>query len=458
MKFDFKDTSPFSGMVEGYWNGKKARQQYNAQNLANSIQAVKAKNAQPMADAALRKEQLYNDYYAPNIQSEMDLRKAQAGASTAGAMKNQMLVKYLNGGGNLDEPITASGTPAQRPIAQQPIPGQQQAAAHMSGRQVVDHYTAQHPTEGQAQARGPDNVEQQEPQEQQPAIGANQAPQQQASQSRSMWGIETPQPTKRDLINQMLGNDTFSSRQKMAQEQQQAQQKSFTDAIAQASETAQAATQTNQVLDKFNGAMDMANHKGHLWGARPSSGITTVLPHTGDFSADQIADKAVSEMMPGAMHQIKDAMGSGQFSNLDSKYAAQLKFDRTMDDDTRHTQTAWVKATNARSNEKPAFYAKLSSDPTNAPQKIQADLAWQSYQNAFPLIDAEGKNVQTQNLKKWPIFTTPKAIESIKRTGSYKPTQAEKDAHWLINPDTNEIVPIPPRNVSEALRSGFREA
>lgn len=50
-----------------------------AKELQNQLEGIKAKYAEPNAQQELKKLQQYNQYYAPNIQSEIGLRGAQAG-------------------------------------------------------------------------------------------------------------------------------------------------------------------------------------------------------------------------------------------------------------------------------------------------------------------------------------------------------------------------------------------
>src|SRR5688572_19809723 len=52
------------------------QQQLEAQQYENMVNAVKAKYAEPNAQQDLQKSKLYNQYYAPNIQSEISNRNA----------------------------------------------------------------------------------------------------------------------------------------------------------------------------------------------------------------------------------------------------------------------------------------------------------------------------------------------------------------------------------------------
>jgi len=79
--------NPFHGALkhalETYQQGVKTaylkptlQQQLEAQQYENMINAVKAKFAEPNAQQELQKSKLYNQYYGPNIQSEISNRNA----------------------------------------------------------------------------------------------------------------------------------------------------------------------------------------------------------------------------------------------------------------------------------------------------------------------------------------------------------------------------------------------
>lgn len=65
------------GGQEFYQSNKLFPEQLKKAQLENIIEAVNAKYAEPKTKAELEKAQLYNKYYAPNIQSEIALRGAQ---------------------------------------------------------------------------------------------------------------------------------------------------------------------------------------------------------------------------------------------------------------------------------------------------------------------------------------------------------------------------------------------
>ena len=66
-------------------NAMKFPLEQEAKRLANAISAVNAQYAEPLKMEELEKAQLYNQYYGPDIESQMGLRSAQAGLAGAQA-------------------------------------------------------------------------------------------------------------------------------------------------------------------------------------------------------------------------------------------------------------------------------------------------------------------------------------------------------------------------------------
>lgn len=87
------------GLAKGQELMQKAMmypQLLKAQTLQNAIDAIKAKYAEPLTQADLEKAKLYNQYYGPNIESEMALRRAQTGLTGSETNLNQL--KFQNPG------------------------------------------------------------------------------------------------------------------------------------------------------------------------------------------------------------------------------------------------------------------------------------------------------------------------------------------------------------------------
>lgn len=269
----------------------------------------------------------------------------------------------------------------------------------------------------------------------------------------SVYGIPTPTPTREDIKNKMfLGIDTFSPRRDNAKAQQEDQYKQYQEAIGNSLKAANGAASFNQAMGVFNNAMDRSTYKGSFLGTLPSSGILTA--GMGNVSPEQEADRAAMNMLPAAIETLKDSMGQARFSNLDMGMAAKMKFDRTMTDEARELQTQWIGAVNHRMQEKSKFLSVVGN-PQSGLTKNQAEQLWQSYQEDLPLINEKGNKVMNSSLDKWWFYTTPKAIESLKNTGSYHISKEELNTVPMRLPD-NRIVPIKKSDFSKAYNFGAR--
>jgi len=272
------------------------------------------------------------------------------------------------------------------------------------------------------------------------------------SPSNSMYGIDTPSLTQSDIANKMLlGIDTFSPRMENAKKQQQDQYSQYQKTLGETIQQANAAQKAKQVLAIFNNAMDKSFYKGSRLGEIHSSGL---FSPPGDLSNEQIADNAISNLLPGAITELREAMKSGQFSVADLQAASRMKVSRSMTDDARKTQTQWLNGIYDRFDEKAKFYTAMGNPNTGA-QKTNADMLWEQYQRDFPLISSDGKTYQGSSLGNWPLYTTPRAVASIQSTGTYKPNKAERETFMMKLPD-GSVVPIKKGKVESAFRKGAR--
>lgn len=422
--------------------------------INNYLNSVKAQYAQPQAEQDLQKAILANQqsqqnldwnpkrwqsdiglqnaqaglanqqakFYPKVTQSEIDLRKAQTNEAAAHAgslgveaqinqMKLDKLKEYLKQNySNVSLPSSAS-----------------------SGQTNADQMASTQTDSEQPSAQQPSNT---------------------------IYGIDNPNPTQSDMLNQMLfGMDTFSPRLQNAKTQQQDQYNQYQKSISEAVQEANSAAKLKQTLEIFNRAMDNSYYKGQTLGGLPSSGfLTSVLLAGHDLSNEQIADKQISQMLPGAITELRDAMGSARFSNMDMLAAGNMKFSRSMNDTTRKVQSDFINGLYNRMEEKAKFYS-LMGNP-QGPQKQVADMAWQSYQENFPLSGTDDKGqlkFNSENLNNWPLYTTPKALDSIRRTGSYTPTQKEKNTFYMKVPDGNGgfvVLPVKKGQIESMFRKG----
>lgn len=405
-----------------------------AKMLANQIAQVQAKYAEPITQQYLTKSIQANQWNPKIWQSEIGLRGAEAGkmeketqwydkeaaariglqnaqaqGSSAEASMNQMKLNYLSkmlgNGGNAGSGPSMQG----------------------------DGMTTGNTSSG----------------------GSTNSP----STAPSRYGIETPSPTQDDIGNKVLfGIDTFTPRQQQSYQRQQKQNDMFTKQIAESVQNANSAQKARQALSIFNNAMDKANFTGEYWGTTPSSGWRTAVHPMSDFSNEQIADNAVANLIPGAMAEIKEAMGAGKFSVIDMQAAQQMKVSRTMNKESRKSASNFMNGIFSRMDEQSKFYQTVGN-PNAGVDKNTADLLWQNYQNDFPVYDKNTSSFNPDNLNNWPLYTTPKAIASVKATGTYKPTDAEKNSFMMQVPDGKGgyvVAPIKRGKVESAFRKGAK--
>ncbi len=458
----FDQANPFlTGMSKGQnmmQSFMKFPQDMQAQMLANEIQKVNAKYAEPMAQGNLTKLNQENQWNPKIWQSEIGLRGAEAGklgketqwydkeaqarinlqgAQTAGlnaeAGMNQIKLDYMK---TLLAPPSANQGGGQ---GQSPNMGGGTALAGMGGLDATTN-------------AGDNNMSSSSS----PSAGAGySSPTVPSPGGNSIYGIQTPTPTRDDIANKMLlGIDTFTPRMDNAKAQQQDQYTQYQKALAETISEANSAQKAKQVLAIFNNAMDNTGMKGPYWGTTPSTGWRTTYHPAESVRNAQIADTAVANLLPGAISDLREAMVNAKFSNLDVQNASRMKVDRTMDDVTRKTQSQWLNGVQDRLDEKAKFYTAMGN-PRTGSQKVNTDMLWEQYQRDFPLISSDGKTYQGSSLGNWPLYTTPRAIASIQATGMYKPTAAEKNTFMMKYPD-GQVLPVRKGGVEAAFRKGAR--
>lgn len=456
-RISFDEANP---MLTGMGKGQKMAQSFlqfpqdlQGKILANEIAKVQAKYAEPNAQAALKTAQQHNQFDPSIWGSEIGLRGAQAGLAGAqtGLTKSQagmanLKLEYFKrllagqGGGQGGQPQGGG----QMPGGDQGMTG----GGAVGGDEDVSNNSAlgipvsNSSQQSQAGQQGGQNA---------PQGGGQQGG---VAPANTMYGIEVPKPTGEDILNKnFLGIDTYGMRQENAKTQIQDQYKQFQDSVASSIQNANAAISMNQAMNKFNDAMDKSFYKGSRLGSTPSSGFGAAFV-PGDMTPEQDADRAAMQMLPEAVSTLKDAMGQSRFSNLDMNMATKMKFDRTMNDDTRKNMTAWLSGVNNRMIEQSSFYSMLGN-PRSGVTKPEADMLWSQYQNDFPLISKDGKTFQGENMGNWPLYTTPKAIASIKTSGTYSPTASERNTFMMKYPN-GQILPVKRGKIESAFRKGAR--
>lgn len=413
--------------------------------LANQIAEVQAQYAEPMAKQELTAKEQANQWNPKIWQSEIGLRGAQAQHNVAQA-------GYLGKQTQWYDQEAKAKMQLQQAQAQEAQANAAKAAFLQKALQ--EKFSGAYQTQGEA----PPARTTGEPTEAGGVSTQNARPSEQYPAVQSMYGIDTPQPTKDDYINKMVfGIDTFTPRSDAAKQQQIDQYKEIQKSVSESIQRATTANKAKQVLAIFNKAMDESYYKGASLGDVPSSGWKSALI-PGDLTPEQTADYQVANLLPGAISELRDAMKSGQFSVADLNAASRMKVSRSMNDETRHTQSAWLNGVYDRMDEQSKFLSMLGN-PRSGASKINADQLWEQYQRDFPLISNDGSKFLGSNLGNWPLYTTPRAIASIKTTGTYTPSKQEKETFMMEVPDGKGgyvIMPIKKGRVEAAFKKGAR--
>jgi hypothetical protein len=432
----FEDANPWMKGAKFAQDALAFPQDMKAKMLANQIAQVQAKYADPMAQAELKKNQLFNKYYSPDMESQIGLRQAQSGKL---GKETQWYDREAQARTGYENAETASLN----------------AQAGMN-KLKLDYFKSMMQSNnapGMNNSTGNNGS----PNNQTPSsMGADYSTSPQSTPpANTVYGIETPKLTKDDIANKMLlGTDTFTPRMQNAQKQQQDQYTQYQKSLSETIQEANTALKVKQGLSIFNNAMDNTTLKGAFWGETPSTGWRTLYHNSDSVKNAQIADNMAANILPGAIAELRGAMGQAQFSVYDMKAAGQMKVYRGMDDGARRTQSQWLNGVYDRMDEKAKFYTMMGN-PKSGAQKTNADMLWEQYQQNFPLISKDGKNYQGSNLGNWPLYTTPRAIASIQSTGTYTPTSAEKSAFMMKLPD-GRIVPVQKGKVEIAFKRGAR--
>jgi hypothetical protein len=462
-------------------NFLKFPQELQKMLLENEIKGIEAKYAEPKAKELLIKDQLYNKYYPQDILSQIGLRGSQGAQAQANAgllgeqekyygkktesdirLQNNQGAQAQANAGLLAEQEKYYGKKTESDIRLQNNQGAQaQANAGLLAEQEKYYgkktesdmllqraIAREHLANADKMQILVDELkysQQNKGNKQNNNLSNNSQP-----QENSPYGIETPTPTREDIVNKNLyGLDTYTPKLKNAKEEQIDQYKQYQQVISSLAAQSNAANETKQLVSLYNANMDKSFYRGSRLGGLQSSGFFRM---PGDMSPEQSVDRISSLMVVPSVARLRDAMGSARFSNLDMNMASQGTLDRTLDDDARKLKSAWINGVSERISEQAKFYNKLGN-PNMGVKKTDADILWSQYQNDFPLISQDGNKFMGENLGKWALYTTPKAIESIKRTGSYSPSASEAKVTMMQYPD-GTVLPVARGKVETAIKLG----
>jgi hypothetical protein len=329
-----------------------------------------------VAQAGLEKSLLENKYYAPNIQSEIELRGAQAQDQRAlanlhkpeGEMKQLMLNEYKK---LLQQGQQGGGA----------TPGASQS--YMTGGLTGD------------------------------VSGA--IPQNMGYQPSGAYGIQAPQPTPQDLLNKNLfGQDTFEAKQKQAFEQMKVQNDMFVK-------------KTAGLNDKVKSNQDQMNlfmqYKDLMESTAASGSVGQYIP--GMFSSSQKSiENLISQMSLPALQNVRAAAGAGIRNIPELNAALNQKPQLGWNQGTIDYYNKSMIAENNRDMQASQFYNHIKENPNLGIDSGRADQLFQNFQKHFPLVDEKGKvHPEMGQGNNWRYWTTPDAVKSMNDTGDYNPVK-----------------------------------
>lgn len=448
----------------------------------------KAKTAQEKAEEDLEHARQYNKLYTPKMQADIDVQnttaelnrqqaqhyadriaaeiarnKAEAQKITEEARKQQ----YFNNAMIRRYGIPPVGSGAQINVGNIPSLGesglqQSQQQPTAAGTSSMGEYPYS-PTTQETPSAGGQPISDQT--QEAPGIqssdtqqGGGGAPsisyQQQYDNSpykagETYHGIIMPQPTLEDIENKNMGQDSYTPKVNLAKEEAAKQSKLYTDKLASISEQADATRDMYELSNRFKNEYDLSSFTGGIYGNVPSKG--SVVSAFKKMDHEQVLDQITANALVPQVSRIKTAMGNARFSNIDMLQAENLNtLNRASEPYAVDQQAAAAKAINERMQEMKRYYSYMALQ--NKAKKEETDMLWGEYQNKFPLW-VNGK-LNTDNLGNWPLYALPKALDTLRRTGSYEPSKEDLKKIRVKFPD-GTISQVPKNNILKLINHPF---
>jgi hypothetical protein len=409
--------------------------------IASLMQGQKYGQSQQMFPQTLLHAQQVNQWYPKLQQSLINLQTQQGGMFGSEAQKNRFLVQnpqYIN-------LLASMYGNQQRPTINQP-------------NQLTNQNTYQPPstsggggmnnTNAMIQSQINNNPNQMQ-------NNVNTSPP--SNQNLGDYGLSIPSlsaSATNPLLNKVVGISPMDAANIQLYNQQKLDQyNKYSQDLDKANRESLAATNMKQNLSIFNNAMDQTDLSGGVLGYVPP----------GTSSPAQIADKFSTQYLPNAAGQLKEAMGSSRFSNLDMQIAQQLGFGRTMNKGTRQFYTNWANAVSDRMQEQKQLF-NYTKNPANKIRDEEANTAWSLYQQQNPIVNNKGNGVNTIQHHTLSQYLTPEAMDSIRRTGTYTPPDLSKSSNAANDNTFSTIMmqdgkrfKVPQKNV-KALLKKYKQA
>lgn len=447
MDSPFKDM--FANILAGYKMQReptKIRQEELLRELGNQLKQKEVEYYAPNiesemnlrgAQAGLLGQQ--SKYYPEKMEWERDLRRAQAREAVAKALGQERINKIVDKeDADLDEgydfgdvysttsptggvPTKATTSPASLEGATFDIA---QKIASLTGIDSLANAlktVKENPLMNVALSR-PDAFDSLDPQTQiNTVISAN---------KNHPYGIALPS-TRKGVIEKATTGSTsrYGAQTNSAIKQIDEQRKLYRDeGMANALQN-QSMDEHMQQVKQYNALMDKTTQRG-----------TSLMGKTGGVFKSQIADdidKIANNIALKGIENLRAAMGNAKFTNMDLQIASNMKLNRQWSDEARARYTQWSKGVKNRMDERSKFFSIASNPRMGIPHDMAIKL-WDRFQAHHPISltpnasNPEELRIAQYKKDSWKKYLTPEAVRSVVMTGDYKPKESDLKASTKV--------------------------
>jgi hypothetical protein len=375
-------------------------EQLKEAQLMNALKQVQAQYAKPMAEQGLLKAKQENQWYVPNVQSEIALRGAQTKQAQAGAGLTGEQAKQLQYFSKVGYP-----TEEMRTLSYLQNGGQGQPGNASMNAQTTPSFGQQPQAETGAPQQGMTEnlIKQRQNQALDNQIYAGNAP-----PSTNTTGMS---PLASAYIQRKYPDPNFEFNQNKAVEDY----KSNNSAIMELQkEYAKESTAAQQLVPTYNKLENLYNNittaKGRLGGKFPA-----FSPEASEF------DKLIQEVV----NANAKLLGGGRVFGYDFTASSGAKASRDLPEDAFIGLTTFGKSKAEDALEHQAFLSAGGAPQRNG-LPVRSGLleqAWNNYKLHRPSMNFEPGEFYVNNAYQntWKDYLTPEALRSIAETGDYLP-------------------------------------
>lgn len=375
-------------------------QQMYGQMLQNALKQNEAQYAQPNSQQALQQAMLQNQYYGPNMESEIGLRGAQTGL----AGQQSKMVQF-----QMEHPELFGQSPAAMLewLKKNGVDVNSQLGnGGFSGAGMNDQFQESQSLGGALPSPGSNQVGMP------PTMGGQGQPMQ-----NQMPGMQTgigsnPNSFMQSYLRKnLIGSELDPYQQAGLELQKNIAQSEIplrTERINQASQIASTAASTKQNVAKFLNNYEKANFKGpgSLSGGVSTSGISGGIASAFgyDLTPEVEMDQASAALQTDLIPKFQGKMTQGEF-----EFLSNLKLYREMPKQAAKDTGELLNAGADRAAE----YQRFLTTGINKGYPVSAiDTAWTQYINQRPMMNLESGKVNRDFMNTGKDFLDPKAVRA----------------------------------------------